>query len=227
MSTFARMKNLFVLGLLGLIVLVGFVSCQKEKYDGKCHITGTVVGEQYEGKRIFLVPFEGPATAETVDSMEITNGTFHFEPDSVQMYKILLDYHFRMGLQPLLVIGEPGTIEVTIDSISSAHGTPQNDSLETWKKLTEEYQKSAAVMRNMAKNTQDTVQKASIEEQLKIIRLTYRVRSRQIAGSMEGTVLGNFLTGMFPKTYKKEMPDGSIVEIDTDTNEPIQGKSEK
>ena len=35
--------------------------------DGKCHITGEVKGEQYEGKRIFLVPMNGPKTTEYVD----------------------------------------------------------------------------------------------------------------------------------------------------------------
>ena len=84
-------------------------SCQQSN-GGKCHIVGTVHGEAYEGKRIFLVPLNGPATAETVDSMEIKDGKFHFEPDSVQMYKILLDYHYRAGLQQLIVVSEPGTI---------------------------------------------------------------------------------------------------------------------
>ena len=39
-----------------------FYSCQQN--DGKCYIEGTVVGEQYEGKRIFVVPINGPKTAE-------------------------------------------------------------------------------------------------------------------------------------------------------------------
>ena len=80
-----------------------FFSCQKAN-DGKCHIEGSVIGEQYEGKRIFIVPLYGPKTAEYVDSMEITDGKFHFTKDSMQMYKILLDYHYRMGVQPLLAL---------------------------------------------------------------------------------------------------------------------------
>ena len=90
-----------------------FFSCQNAN-DGKCHIEGSVNGEQYEGKRIFIVPLYGPKTAEYVDSMEITDGRFHFTKDTMQMYKILLDYHYRMGVQPLLIVGEPGTIRVTI-----------------------------------------------------------------------------------------------------------------
>ena len=78
-----------------------FVACQRGKV---CKIHGTVVGRQYEGKRIFLVPFSGPATAETVDSIEIKDGKFEFTPDSMQIYKILLDYHYRFGTHALIVV---------------------------------------------------------------------------------------------------------------------------
>ena len=39
---------------------------------------------------------------------------------------------------------------------------------------------------------------------------------------MKGTTLGDFLEGLFPSTYERQMPDGSIVTMDTDTNEPIR-----
>ena len=166
-----------------------FSSCQAN--DGKCHIIGTVIGEQYEGKRIFLVPNTGPATMETVDSMEITNGKFHFEPDSMQMYKILVDYHYRMGLQPLLVVGEPGIVNVIIDSISHATGTPQNDSEKV------------------------IIQRADS------FHLAYKNYTRQLAKNMEGLVLGDFLKELFPLTYKRKLPDGRIVTMNADTNEEI------
>ena len=151
-------------------------SCQQAG-DGKCHINGVVNGEQYEGKRIFLVPFTGPATAETVDSMEITDGKFHFEPDSVQMYKILLDYHYRFGLQPLLVVGEPGEITVTIDTVSHAVGTPQNDSLEQWKVRTEIHNVQMAKMRqNIAglKMRGDSVQAKYFQQRADSFHLVYK-----------------------------------------------------
>ena len=64
-------KKVLPFYLFTLLLLFG--SCQQSN-DGKCHIEGTVNGEQYEGKRIFLVPNSGPATMETVDSMEIKDG---------------------------------------------------------------------------------------------------------------------------------------------------------
>ncbi len=212
-------KFLFLCMALGAMMFVG---CQKSKV---CQIHGTVVGEQYEGKRIFLVPFSGPATAETVDSIEIKDGKFEFTPDSMQMYKILLDYHYRFGTQPLIVVAEPGDIMVTIDTISSAVGTPQNDSLQVWKELTEKHQREyGALMRlvNAKVKQNDTIEAAKVKEQAQKIHVAYKNRTRAMAANMEGTILGSFLKGMFPRTYQRKMPDGTTIEIDADTNEPVK-----
>ncbi|MBQ9649677.1 MAG: DUF4369 domain-containing protein [Prevotella sp.] len=209
---------------LYLFTLLLLCACQSTN-DGKCHIEGTVNGEQYEGKRIFLVPYSGPATMETVDSMEITNGQFHFEPDSVQMYKILLDYHYRFGLQPLLIVGEPGTIKVTIDSVSHATGTPQNDSLEQWKVRTEIHNHQLGLMRrNIAslRTKGDTAQANYLQQRADSFHLVYKHYTRQLAKNLEGSVLGDFLKGLYPLTYKRKYPDGRIVTLNADTNEEIE-----
>ena len=214
-------KKVLPFYLFTLLLLFG--SCQQSN-DGKCHIEGTVNGEQYEGKRIFLVPNSGPATMETVDSMEIKDGKFHVEPDSVQMYKILLDYHYRMGLQPLLIVGEPGTINVTIDSISHATGTPQNDSLEQWKIQTEIHNRQLGMMRkNMAELNKrgDSLQAKYIQQRADSFHLVYKNYTRQLAKNMEGSVLGDFLNSLYPLTYKRQLPDGRIVTMNADTNEEI------
>jgi hypothetical protein len=203
-----------------------FFSCQQN--DGKCHIEGTVNGEQYEGKRIFVVPMNGPTTAEYVDSMEIKDGKFSFTKDftkdTMQMYKILLDYHYRFGLQPLLVVGEPGTVRVIIDTVSHAVGTPQNDSLEQWKVRTEIHNRQLMLMRRNMADLQmkgDSVQAKYIQQRADSFHLVYKKYTRQMAKSLEGKVLGDFLKGLYPLTYKRKYPDGRVVTIDADTNEEI------
>ena len=199
-------------------------SCQSAN-NGKCRINGVVKGEQYEGKRIFLVPMYGPKTAEYVDSMEITNGQFHFEPDSAQMYKILLDYHYRFGLQPLLIVGEPGTIEVIIDSISHATGTPQNDSLEKWKVQTEIHNLQLAKMRKNIADLQmkgDTVQAQYLAQRADSFHLAYKNYTRRLAKNLKEGVLYDFLKEMYPLTYQRKYPDGRIVTFNADTNEEIK-----
>ena len=213
-----------LLCFIALAAVTMMFSCQSAN-NGKCRINGVVNGEQYEGKRIFLVPMYGPKTAEYVDSMEITNGQFHFEPDSAQMYKILLDYHYRFGLQPLLIVGEPGTIEVIIDSISHATGTPQNDSLEKWKVQTEIHNLQLAKMRKNIADLQmkgDTVQAQYLAQRADSFHLAYKYYTRQLAKNLKEGVLYDFLKEMYPLTYQRKYPDGRVVTINADTNEEIK-----
>lgn len=202
--------------------------CQSAN-NGKCYINGVVKGEQYEGKRIFLVPMNGPKTAEYVDSMEITNGMFSFEKDfsrdTMQMYQILMDYHYRMGLQPILVVGEPGEVKVVIDSVSSAGGTPQNDSLQQWKMRTEMHNLQLAKMRRNVeelKQKGDEVQAKYIEQRADSFHLVYKNYTRQLANNMKKGVLHDFLKVRFPLTYKRKYPDGRVVTFNADTNEEIK-----
>ena len=203
-----------------------FYNCQQN--DGKCYIEGTVNGEQYEGKRVFVVPMYGPKTAEYVDSMEITNGKFHFTKDftkdTMQMYQIVLDYHYRMGVQPLIIVGEPGTVKITIDTISHAVGTPQNDSLEQWKTRTEIHNYELGKMRQYIltlQNQGDSVQAKNLQQRADSFHLVYKKYTRQLAENMKEGVLHDFLKGLYPLTYKRKMPDGSIKTFNADTNEEI------
>ena len=216
-------KKVFPIYLFTSLLLLG---CQQN--DGKCYIEGTVNGEQYEGKRIFMVPINGPKTAEYVDSMEITNGKFHFTKDftkdTMQMYQILIDYHYRKGVQSLLIVGEPGHIQVTIDSISSAGGTPQNDSLQAWKEATEKYQQEYATYNRtvgMLRERNLMEQAEQIKQQGYEFHLAYKRYSRRLAEHMKEGVLHDFLKELFPLTYKRKMPDGSVKTFNADTNEEI------
>lgn len=213
-----------LLCFVALAAVTMFYSCQQTN-DGKFHVEGVVNGEQYEGKRIFIVPLYGKKTAEYVDSMEITNGKFHFTKDSMQMYKILLDYHYRMDVQQLLVVGEPGTIQVVIDTVSHAMGTPQNDSLEKWKVRTEMHNRELGKMRKFIMNLKDSgdsVQAKTLVQRADSFHLVYKNYTRQLAKSLEGTVLGDFLKEMYPLTYKRKYPDGRTVTINADTGEVIE-----
>ncbi|MBQ8656208.1 MAG: DUF4369 domain-containing protein [Prevotella sp.] len=210
-------------GLFAILLLTG---CQEQNNDGRCHIYGTVgQADKVEGKRIFLVPLTGPATAETVDSVEVKDGKFEFSPDSMQMYKILLDYHYRLGFETLIIVGEPGNIYVTIDSISHGRGTAQNDSLEKWKDVTEKHNREYAYLNRAAesaKKSGKTQQADSLSAEAKRMHLGYKQFSRRMADNLKEGVLHDFLKEHFPLTYKRKMPDGTVITMDADTNEPIQ-----
>ena len=213
----------YLLCFMALTAVAFFYSCQP-KNPNECRIHGTVADEKFEGKRIFLVPFYGPKIATTVDSVEIKDGKFEFTTDSMKLYKLLIDFRFRMGVQPLLVIGEPGDVKVIIDSVSHATGTPQNDSLEKWKVRTEMHNRELGKMRKYIANLKDngdSVQAKYITQRADSFHLMYKNYTRQMAKNLQGTVLGDFLEQMYPLTYKREYPDGRTVTINADTNEEI------
>ncbi len=213
-----------VLFVVMTVVAMAVASCGSTPKDGACHIHGTVTDKALEGKRIFLVPLTGPATAATVDSVEIKDGKFEFTPDSMQMYKILMDYHFRMGTQTLLVVAEPGNVNVTIGSISHANGTPQNDSLEKWKDVTEkhnlEYRQLSKASLD-AKNAGRKAEADSLEAEARRVHVGYKKFTRRMSENLKEGVLHEFLGGLYPLTYKRKMSDGTIVVMDADTNEPV------
>ena len=128
-----------------------------------CRIHGVMESDDWDGKRIFLVPFEGVRDSTTVDSVVIENGTFEFTADTAEMKIIRLDYHFRRGTQDLLVITEPGDIDVFIGAVSHAGGTPQNDSLQVWKdglaKFSEEYERLREKSKSLLKTEGKEIQK--------------------------------------------------------------------
>lgn len=191
------------------VMLAGCGKSQQTGKEGMCRIHGTIP-EQYNDKRIFLVPLTGPQTAEYVDSIEVKDGKFEFATDTLMMAKILVDYHYRMGVQPLLVVTEPGDVQVVIGETSSATGTPQNDSLEQWKLVTESHNSQLAQLSRENKS-----------EQADSVHLVYKLYTRQLAKNLEGTVLGDFLGSLYPLTYKRKYPDGRVVTINADTNEEI------
>jgi hypothetical protein len=212
-----------LLCFVAVAAMTMIISCQP-KNSKECRIHGIVADEKFEGKRIFLIPFYGPKTAETVDSMEIKDGKFEFTTDSAKLYKILIDLRFRRGIQPLLVIGEPGDVKVIIDSVSHAVGTPQNDSLEKWKVRTEMHNRELGKMRKYImdlKKSGDSVQAKYIAQRADSFHLVYKNYTRQMAKNLQGTLLGDFLEQMYPLTYKRKYPDGRTVTINADTNEEI------
>ncbi len=217
------MKKLFLLMMLA-VVLAG--CSQKAAQSGECVIKGMVADPSLEGKRIFLVPLEGPADAAHVDSIEIKDGKFEFHKDTVMMAKILMDYHYRFNIQTLLVVTDPGTVEVVIDSISSAKGTPQNDVLQRWKEMTEAHNAQMGSIHramNEGKLFADTLRLKALKMRGDSIHLAYKQASRAMAKEMDDCVLKDFLDKMFPLTYKRKMPDGTVVEMDADTNQPVKG----
>lgn len=115
-----------------LLVLLCAVGC---KPSATMVIRGTAPIE-CEGLNVYLVPQPYPK-AEQVDSTVIRDGRFEFEVDAaeVRMCDITISRKSPVPFQRLLVMIEPGEVEVEIGEVSMGGGTPLNDELAEWKRV--------------------------------------------------------------------------------------------
>ena len=193
---------------------IGCTSTSKTE-DGLCHIQGTT-NERFEGKKIFLLPAEGSATMETVDSVVVTNGKFAFQSEPGEMKIIRIDYRYRTGVEDLLVVMEPGNLEVIIDSISSGKGTPQNDTLQAWKERTMQHYRSLAPYRIQAREAEKAGDRATVDalkQKIESLEKAYKKYSRDLTDRLKEGTLYEFLNTRFPYSYPKKMPDGTITTV--------------
>ena len=148
--------NRFLLVMLAycLFILIP-AGCQNKSYY---QIEGHLPNASGDGEFIYLVPFED-AVKERVDSTRIENNKFLFE-GTVQIPEIFILRTrplLRLKLQPLLVVKEPGRINVKIDSTSSACGTALNDSLQHWKDKKIEFDRQQNRLRQKYRSADDSV----------------------------------------------------------------------
>ena len=200
-----------------IIAVAAALACctSTPKEEGLCHIKGTI-NERFEGKKIFLLPAVGPATMETVDSVVITNGKFEFQSEPGEMKIIRIAYRYRIGVEDLLVVMEPGQLEVVIDSISSCKGTPQNDTLQHWKEHTMQHHRSLSPYRIQRKNAEKAGNQAIVEamtQKIDSLEKVYKKYSRHLTDRLKEGPLYDFLNTRFPLSYKKKLPDGTITTV--------------
>lgn len=191
------MKRLFF--CLGALAAMAAGGCSDgSRSAGTCRICGSVELERLEGVQIFLVPFSGPQDTAHVDSIPIRDLKFEFVTDTPMVAMLRLDYRHRMGVQELLVITEPGEVSVTIGPLSTCTGTPQNDSLQVWKRLTEKLNADWRPLNAMLRSC-PADSAATIRARIDSLRADYRARSRQLCLNMGSGLLHDFLAPRFAK----------------------------
>lgn len=162
--------TLFAAAMLG--------SCATHSNEYVIH--GTVASHDLEGAKVYLVPMGEDITKENIDSTYIHNQFFEFTGTQERVVDIRLERRKRLGVETLLVITEPGEIYVTLGQTSTGRGTPQNDSIQVWKHLTQ------------------SLYRKEIEREY------YFSRSVQMAKNVgEKSTLGAFLLSRMPEEAKQ------------------------
>lgn len=122
------MRNFFLL-ITAIFFLV--ISCKETPIF---RIEGKVPARIFAGSKVYLVALDAPIT-KNVDSTIIENSTFAFEieADSFAVRILRIPAKFPDIIEDLVVIPEPGTITVVLDSVSHGYGTRLNNILQDWK----------------------------------------------------------------------------------------------
>lgn len=131
------MRKLLYLLLTAFATIMICCTNSKEEYV----IKGSTIQSRLNGKKVFLSPYGKPGIRDSigVDSAIIKDGKFEIRGNRGEfLARVTIEINERFGTQDLLVVTEPGVINVVIDSVSSGNGTPQNDALQTWKDLKED-----------------------------------------------------------------------------------------
>lgn len=126
------MKHKFSLLISFCLYFLSACTSNQYKIEGKIH------GDHLEDEKIYLVDLD-PAQRMFIDSTTVKNRTFSFtgEIQTDKMMILRTRPILRMVYQEIVLVLEPGTISVYLDSISTATGTRQNDLLQQWKEKKE------------------------------------------------------------------------------------------
>lgn len=97
------------------------------------HIIGSI-DSRFNGYSVFFRPQPYPTEDIVVESV-IKDGKFEFfiPADSVYIADVMLSRSAHGNIEKLLLVVEPGELEMHLDRTSRSSGTPLNDTLQNWK----------------------------------------------------------------------------------------------
>ena len=192
------MKKVLLFWAVAAMTIVG---CQPQKNTGSCHVSGMVPDSVMEGQRIVIEPLNSSNTTVQADTVVVKDGHFEATLDSVLIYKVMpADGGLYAALQPIIIVGEPGEVWVSLGMTSHSGGTVQNDTLEQWKIITEAhshlYNQLRATSSQMA-SSGDTAQAAALQKQADSLHVVYTAKTRKMAEGVGKGPLYDFLSRFF------------------------------
>lgn len=185
--------------LIAALSAFGLIAAACSESQPESVVKGSTSLDRLNGHRVFIVPYGSPTIEDSigVDSVVIENGQFEFRlRKGTYLARVTVDRKVRYGTQDLLIVTEPGEITVVIDSISSGHGTPQNEALQSWKDLKEDHDRVQWNQSQHIKYLQeqgDTVYAAALTDSLRQFNDNYNKQVHEIMRIMGSGPAYDFL----------------------------------
>lgn len=189
--------------LFGVVVTMAIFGCRPQQSTGmgSCHVKGTVSDSLMEGHRIVIEPIDMSKTSVKSDTFEIKGGKFEATLDSVLVYKVMpVEEYLYATLQPIIIVGEPGVVWVRLGPDSHSGGTVQNDTLDSWKILTEAHSRVYNQIRSKASmmaQKGDTIQAGILQKEADSLHFAYSSVTRRMADAIGEGPLYVFLSRFF------------------------------
>ena len=168
-------------------------------------IEGTLSSDRYDSEVVYWVPFKD-ASSETVDSGHIKKNTFRIvisDYNRGKMGIVRVRPQFRLGLQEILVIAEAGTVNVHLDSLSRATGTPLNETLQYWKDRKRTYDVDIYMLRRKYRDASENEQ-PSISSEMENTSAEYYNDVYQIVVENKDNEVGKFIYSLHKGRFTQE-----------------------
>jgi hypothetical protein len=184
-----------------IVLLLVLLGCGSEN---NFTIVGQVPDNSYDGEWIYLVPLVN-APVERVDSTIITNGSFKFEGyvELPEVYIIRTRPLFRLSLQELLVIKEPGNINTYLSKNSITGGTALNDSLHVWKQQKQLYDTQISMLQHSLQNS-NSADSLQLNQQLNALQKNKTNYHYTFAVNNKNNVVGELVIRMMKSSFSDE-----------------------
>jgi len=166
-------------------------------------IEGTLPNQNYHNEWVYWTPYKDPS-AKTVDSARINDDKFRIKlsvHNQNKMGFVRVKPVLRLALQEIIVYSEAGgTIQVKLDSVSNASGTPLNDVLQEWKNSRQEYDRETAALRRKNRDNKTEEINKAIENAF----LTYRENVYRIVHNNKNNEAGKFIFSLQQSLFTPE-----------------------
>jgi len=188
-----------------LLVFTGFFTACT---SNNSVIEGTLPSDKYDKQVVFWVPMEGEHP-KPVDSTHVQKNTFRLviSPHNLNKMGIVrVRPQLRLALQEILVFTEPGTVNVHLDSISRATGTPLNETLQFWKDRKRTYDVDTYRLRRKYRTAGEDEQ-SSIRVEMENVSAEYHNDIYQLIVENKDNDLGKFLYSLHKGRFTTEQTE--------------------
>lgn len=185
-----------------LVITFFLVACNGT--NQRLIITGHVPESIADGEAIYLVPLKG-ANSESVDSMIVVDGIFQTEKQIQQPEIVIIRTRpqLRLVLQELLIVLEPGAVEVSLNKESSAGGTPLNNALQQWKEKKTDFDETRRLLYQMLQ-TEDSSSKDEIDKRMNKLVTDYTTYCYDLIRSNRENLVGRFVYAQTKNLFSAE-----------------------